>query len=988
LESQIVFPAACYLAMAIEALSQVQSSQSLERPTFEFRHISIDTALIIPDNNDTRDSVELHTNLSPLRLSTNSFSADWHEFSISSFAAATSTMHCSGSIRAVNRADCAALATAAFTVTDTENFEEWPRMGIWYERFSSQGLRFGKHFQSVERLRTDGNRSRHEATGFTRLTPISTDTDHGAQYTMHPIAIDAAIQVAIMTSAAGDVNRTHVYLPVSIESCSISTNRPLLRDPKAQGVIHSKTIRTSPSTLIASSTLWSQSTPSEARMHIQAVRVVQYKASITKQDPFPRQPCLRVQWKPLIRCLHPQQNRELDLYLTNHGARYYSAQNELPADETISAIRGLIDLAAHENPRLRILELGESSVHESRQVHELLGYGTDVPRYKTWQRGRMNLSGAVEFYDRPDCEMGSLTPPFDLVLAMDSAAALVEVQSFASLLGTQGTLITRDTVLDVGANGDDFTLAHLPGSGLVLRSPRPTGALSENIPREVIIVVRQGASQTVATFAETLSAHLQMQSNIHGVKVVSLCAIQNEELSRDNACICLLELENELLASMNQFDMDCLKIITNTVTSIIWLSGADSLSERLNPDFSLVQGFSRALMLEQPSLNFILLDVGDVTGQNELTSQNVSQLLQSFLEDSTLEKDKEFIQKDGLLYVSRFYPDSALNRLFRRRFQGQDAIGNTPLSEAHPAALASESVDGVETLHFRQVREPFSPLPDDFIEVHIKALSLNAKDIYALKGRIDTRGATTGLEFSGVVVAVGLRVADLQVGDTVVVGMPCQVATSLRTPAWAAQRLLPGEEHTAMATLPTIYGTAIYALMHKAHLCPGESILIHGGAGAFGYAAITIAKNILGSTAAIYTTAASQTNRDFISSHLGIPESNIFHSRNSSFATGIKSATKGLGVDVVVNFLTGDLLQISWDCIAPFGRFVEVGKRDLVDAGRLDMHVFLRNATFTAFDFSDLYYHQLETENPLFSRYNTLEILVHKERLILGFLDC
>ncbi|KAI4167378.1 MAG: hypothetical protein LQ343_007255 [Gyalolechia ehrenbergii] len=70
------------------------------------------------------------------------------------------------------------------------------------------------------------------------------------------------------------------------------------------------------------------------------------------------------------------------------------------------------------------------------------------------------------------------------------------------------------------------------------------------------------------------------------------------------------------------------------------------------------------------------------------------------------------------------------------------------------------------------------------------------------------------------------------------------------------------------------------------------------------------------------------------------------------------SATKGKGVDVVVNSLTGDLLHASWRCCANFGRFVEVGKRDIVDAGKLDMDVFFRNVTFTVFDLTELYYHE------------------------------
>ncbi|KAF5558961.1 polyketide synthase [Fusarium mexicanum] len=70
------------------------------------------------------------------------------------------------------------------------------------------------------------------------------------------------------------------------------------------------------------------------------------------------------------------------------------------------------------------------------------------------------------------------------------------------------------------------------------------------------------------------------------------------------------------------------------------------------------------------------------------------------------------------------------------------------------------------------------------------------------------------------------------------------------------------------------------------------------------------------------------------------------------------NATNGRGVDVILNSLVGDLMHDSWRCLADFGRFVEVGKRELVDVGKLDMSVFLRNATFTAFDLSELFYSQ------------------------------
>lgn len=452
------------------------------------------------------------------------------------------------------------------------------------------------------------------------------------------------------------------------------------------------------------------------------------------------------------------------------------------------------------------------------------------------------------------------------------------------------------------------------------------------------------------------------------VQLITLDEVDHVELHSQTECISMLELEYEFLASMDEEGMNNLRKITETVNTLIWLSGADMLGDRTNPDLTLSNGLSRALMLEQPALNFTVIDVGPSDTWSALTCQNAVAILARFRHKDCKEEDKEFIQKDGLMYISRFGPDFEINSLFRRRLIKSDAITPGKLSTAHPARLAIGSSGSSDTLHFEHIREPASSTPTGHIDVLVKAVSLNAKDIYAIKGRVETREATTALEFAGVVTAVGPGVNHLRAGDDVVVGMPCHFATQQRVPVWAAHKMLPGEQYGVMATFPTIYGTALYALKDRASLRKGESILIHGGAGAFGFAAITIAKQILGSTANIYSTAGSEAKRTFITSHLGLPATNIFHSRDDSFAKNVKTATSGRGVNVVVNFLTGDLLRAGWECVAPFGRFVEIGKRDLLDAGKLDMRGFLRNATFTAFDFSDLYYEQMQYNDETFSK--------------------
>jgi NADPH:quinone reductase-like Zn-dependent oxidoreductase len=156
-------------------------------------------------------------------------------------------------------------------------------------------------------------------------------------------------------------------------------------------------------------------------------------------------------------------------------------------------------------------------------------------------------------------------------------------------------------------------------------------------------------------------------------------------------------------------------------------------------------------------------------------------------------------------------------------------------------------------------------------------------------------------------------------------------------------------------TLPTAFATAIHGLWEKANLQSGETVLIHSAAGGVGIAAIQVAR-LRG--AQIFATVGTQEKKDFLVNKFGLKPDHIFSSRDASFVPGILAATHNRGVDVVLNSLTKELLHESWRLCAPFGRFVEIGKADLVAAGRLDIQVFLRSASFIAIDLFDLYHHK------------------------------
>lgn len=113
----------------------------------------------------------------------------------------------------------------------------------------------------------------------------------------------------------------------------------------------------------------------------------------------------------------------------------------------------------------------------------------------------------------------------------------------------------------------------------------------------------------------------------------------------------------------------------------------------------------------------------------------------------------------------------------------------------------------------------------------------------------------------------------------------------------------------------------------------------------------------------IFATVGSEEKKQLLIEKFDIPESHIFHSRSTFFAQGIKRLTSGYGVDVVLNSLAGDSLRASWECIAPYGRFIEIGKTDILANSALPMSRFANNVTFAAVNL----YHIVQA-SPMMSR--------------------
>ncbi|WP_246430622.1 type I polyketide synthase [Streptomyces rectiverticillatus] len=231
--------------------------------------------------------------------------------------------------------------------------------------------------------------------------------------------------------------------------------------------------------------------------------------------------------------------------------------------------------------------------------------------------------------------------------------------------------------------------------------------------------------------------------------------------------------------------------------------------------------------------------------------------------------------------------------------------------------------------------------------VAVRAAALNYRDVVlatgALAGEDSADGrfdAVYGLECAGTVAAVGPGVTGIAVGERVFASGSHCLASHMVTSADAVARIPDGTGFAEAATLPAVFLTVHYGLGWQAGLAAGETVLVHGGAGGVGLAALQYAR-LHGAN--VIATAGSPAKRDLLRA-LGVEH--VLDSRSLAFAGRVRELTGGRGVDVVLNSLAGEAVSRSLELLRPGGRFVELGKRDILENNRLLLRPFERDLAF------------------------------------------
>ena len=460
-----------------------------------------------------------------------------------------------------------------------------------------------------------------------------------------------------------------------------------------------------------------------------------------------------------------------------------------------------------------------------------------------------------------------------------------------------------------------------------------------------VLVVGDGFNLNIS------AQHLQEQLSSLKISVDNV-AFENAKPNSDQVCIVLSEPTKKILNDTSEMQWEALKNVLLRSGGVFWVTrGASFLSS--DPNSHLISGIMQTVRSENGGIPLLTLDLDGEKPLNEIeTADVIISLFKQHLRVGTDPRGIEhnYAERNGVLLIPRLVEDSELIKFVSASAEKPKPELQPFRQPGRPLRMHVGTPGLLDSMYFVDDDRYDEDLPPDWVQIEIKATGLNFKDVMIALGQIPFQNL--GWEASGIVTAVGTDVTQFRLGDRVLSYGSGLFSTDYRGPAQLFHKIPDHLSFETAASLPITYATAYYSCHHIARLQMGESVLVHAASGGLGQAIIELCQLI---GAEVYATVGTLEKKEFLIQHFKIPEDHIFFSRNGSFAKGVKRMTRGKGVDVIMNSLAGENLRLTWDCIARWGRFVELGQRDITINTRLEMDPFNRNATFSAFMLDDLF---------------------------------
>ncbi|KFZ19179.1 hypothetical protein V501_00783 [Pseudogymnoascus sp. VKM F-4519 (FW-2642)] len=648
-----------------------------------------------------------------------------------------------------------------------------------------------------------------------------------------------------------------------------------------------------------------------------------------------------------------------------------------------------ISLCGHSRPMMKVLEVGAGTGATTEDILRSLTSNEGVRIYSQYTFTDISAGffkaaeekfrdfSAIQYkvldISRDPAEQGFELGTYDLVVAANVLHATPSIaetlRNVRLLLRPGGRLFLQETVIPSQWRFPSFVMGYLPGWWLGEDDGRPndprlsverwdqelrdagfsgsdSAALDDEAPRHINAhIVSTAVGTTTSARGVTIlygaekhpfARDLALRLEEAGIGVVWVKLGDHKNIPEQDI-ISTVELDGPYFHDISAEGYESFKdFLSKLKVGVLWCTRPAQL-ECTDPRYGATLGLARTIRLEL-LLDFTTIELQNLDASALDATLAVFKKFQGRSSSGDYAFEPEFAVHDGTVYTGRFHWVSASEELESR------------VTEKDPKRLTIGQYGSIDSLRWIQHEAPTTLEPDE-VEIDIRCVGLNFRDVLVTMGVVAGRKDELGFEASAVIAQVGSAITHLKVGDRVVTIASDCFATRKVVLGALVVRIPEYLSFEDAATVPVIYTTVIQALINVGQLKRGQSVLIHSACGGIGLAALQICQ-MLG--VEIYVTVGNEEKVQYLMNNYNLVRERIFNSRDDSFLRGIMRATNDCGVDLVLNSLSGELLHASWKCVAKYGRMIEIGKRDLLGRGQLSLDPFEDNRTFCGVDIAGL----------------------------------
>ena len=711
----IVFPAAGYLSMAVEALRQVLEVQNIQYQGMRFRDISFKLAMVIPKRDD---GLEVQLRLQSVTQSSDGTEPVWYSFIVVSFTDGRWTTHSKGMI-AANRT-LRKSASANEPPASLDKVTQPTLSKRWYSSFSRVGFNYGPSFQGLNNI--VASRGSNEAAADINLSTESGLMTGESRYILHPSTIDACLQLMIVSINEG------LYKSMQFGSVPINIEEVSLWLPGTDVKLKGKAV--------ASSEVFGRYANNNAQLKgesgqiildIKGLRSVTYEAAVPQQtDIVTTMPgtYMGTVWKP-------------DIVHLNSGQLCRTFGHITMASTGLELIIKLVDLANHKMPLKSILLLGQ---HPAAFVKALLNIVSPAASCTICSENLEQVG-----------ELGTMALNDDRVtvktisgFGLPESAQSIPVSQDLVLIGKDlSDLATDDMLLLIKTlrNDEGHIIFHTDGQlgnsfeKALSTHDYPTHKLRLNLVQSTIILsypeeshLDGGIIHNEDVTVLSLGEQSALMMKVTGQFLEHQWDLETKELGTfdvgTDKRLIVDDIEGACLSSLNRSSFKSLKKVLCSGIPIVWLTAGLNEGKRIGS--SLAVGLIRAILAEQANARIAILDI-DI-GDDSVNVMNAIATIMRKLGKGNSNTETEFWFHNGSIHVSRVVSNKRLNNLLSWSSKTTKTLLTTG------RALEGTVVSG-ELVFDESSQLGQSQLADNDIEVQVFASEINLADIQSQSQR-------------------------------------------------------------------------------------------------------------------------------------------------------------------------------------------------------------------------------------------------------------